>query len=423
METEKDRWSVARVARERGKLQLDPIYQREGGVWSSERKQLFIDSILNEYDVPKVYLHDLGDLDSGVRYAVVDGKQRLTTIHSFVDGQFCLGEDFLYQGQPLSSPPLAGNYYKDFSDETKEVFREKSLDVVIVKTADTEDIEELFSRLNNGEKLNAAEQRNAFGGKMATTIRLLAQSDFFLNKLGFPNRRYSHLEVAAKILYIEDCEMRQGKGNGFVDVKKRHLDKFVKDSKAVSDSELKKLVTFVDKHLNWMSPIFDAKDPQLGKQSFPQLMYLFTKKVSREYADDKLQNKVRDFLEVFAEERVDNQSRTEDERDPELTEYGRLTQQGTNDGDSMRRRTGILIRRFLKLYPEVALKDPKRNFDEDERLVIWQRAGKKCQVCDNKLSIDEMQADHTIMHSKGGPTTLDNARALCIPCNASKRHN
>ena len=214
METEKDRWPVARIARERGKLQLDPIYQREGGVWSTERKQLFIDSILNGYDVPKVYLHDLGELDSGVRYAVVDGKQRLTTIHAFIDGQFPLDEGFKYQGISLSSPPNPGQYYKDFSDETKEVFREKSLDIVIVKTSDTEDIEELFSRLNNGEKLNAAEQRNAFGGKMASQIRELATSDFFTRKLGFSNRRFSHLEVSAKILYIEDCEIKQGKGNG-----------------------------------------------------------------------------------------------------------------------------------------------------------------------------------------------------------------
>jgi hypothetical protein len=423
METEKDRWPVARIARERGKLQLDPIYQREGGVWSTERKQLFIDSILNGYDVPKVYLHDLGELDSGVRYAVVDGKQRLTTIHAFIDGQFPLDEGFKYQGVSLISPPNPGQYYKDFSDETKEVFREKSLDIVIVKTSDTEDIEELFSRLNNGEKLNAAEQRNAFGGKMASQIRELATSDFFTRKLGFSNRRFSHLEVSAKILYIEDCEIKQGKGNGFVDVKKRHLDKFVKDNKTISDSDLKKLVSAVEKHLNWMQPVFEDSDSQLGKQSFPQLMYLFTKKVNREYADSQLQLKIKDFLAAFTEERVENQRKTEDERDPELTEYGRLTQQGTNDGDSMRRRSSILVRRFLKFHPEISLRDAKRLFDEDERTVIWQRAGKKCQKCGNALSLEEMQADHILMHSHGGQTTLDNARALCVPCNASKKHN
>ena len=423
MDTEKDRWSVARIARERGKLLLDPVYQREGGVWSEPRKQLFIDSVINGFDVPKVYLHDLGQLDSGVRYAVVDGKQRLTTLHAFVDGQFPLAGDFEYQSTALDVPPMKGQYYKDFSDQTREVFREQALDIVIVKTSDVEDIEELFSRLNNGEKLNAAESRNAYGGKMSSKIRDLAQHEFFLTKLGFSSRRYSHLEVAAKILYIEECEIRQGKGAGFVDVKKRHLDKFVKDNKTISDSDMKKLMTAVERNLSWMQRIFDNTDSQLGKQSFPQLMYLFTKKLNREYADPQIQLKIKGFLEAFTEERVENQKKTEDERDPELSEYGRLTQQGTNDGDSMRRRTGILLRRFLKQNPEIALKDGKRLFDEDERIVIWQRASKKCEVCGNSIAIDEMQADHVLMHSHGGATTLENSRALCVPCNTSKKHN
>lgn len=423
METEKDRWTVAKISRERGRLVLDPLYQREGGVWSIDRKQLFIDSVFNGFDVPKIYLHDLGEQDSGARYAVVDGKQRLTTIHAFVDGQFPLADDFQYSLSDSSSTPSAGEFYKDFSEETREIFREKTLDVVIVKTDDVEDIEELFSRLNNGEKLNAAEQRNAFGGKMSAAIRSLADHDFFRVNLGFANRRYAHLEVAAKILYIEDCEVNQGKGNGFVDVKKRHLDKFVKDNKAISDSDLRKLVSAVHKNLAWMQPIFDPSDPQLGKQSFPQLHYLFTKKINREYADVQIQLKIKTFLGAFADLRLENQKKTEDERDSELTEYGRLTQQGTNDGDSMRRRTSILTRRFLKMYPEIELKDVRRLFDEDERAVIWQRANRKCAVCGNKISLDEMHADHIKLHANGGKTSLENARALCVPCNTSKKHN
>ena len=121
--------------------------------------------------------------------------------------------------------------------------------------------------------------------------------------------------------------------------------------------------------------------------------------------------------------RVENQKKTEDDRDSELTEYGRLSQQGTNDGDSMRKRTGILTRRFLNMNPDIALKDPKRLFDEDERHVIWTRAGKKCQACGNSISLDEMQADHVVLHSNGGPTTMENSRSLCVPCNTSKQHN
>ena len=41
------------------KIDLDPPYQRETGVWSKEKQQLFIDSLINKFDVPKIYFHDI----------------------------------------------------------------------------------------------------------------------------------------------------------------------------------------------------------------------------------------------------------------------------------------------------------------------------------------------------------------------------
>src|SRR2546430_1072171 len=37
----------------RNAININPPYQRESGVWSTAKKQLFIDSLMNEFDVPK----------------------------------------------------------------------------------------------------------------------------------------------------------------------------------------------------------------------------------------------------------------------------------------------------------------------------------------------------------------------------------
>jgi 5-methylcytosine-specific restriction endonuclease McrA len=34
---------------------------------------------------------------------------------------------------------------------------------------------------------------------------------------------------------------------------------------------------------------------------------------------------------------------------------------------------------------------------------------------------DEIEFDHVIPHSRGGPTTPENLRILCRPCNRKKR--
>jgi len=41
------------------RVNMSPRYQRDGGIWSLAKKQLFIDSLLNGYDIPKIYFNDV----------------------------------------------------------------------------------------------------------------------------------------------------------------------------------------------------------------------------------------------------------------------------------------------------------------------------------------------------------------------------
>ena len=77
----------------------DPPYQRNGDIWSLEKKQLLIDSIINRYDIPKLYFHRYEREEScrtGKMYAIIDGRQRLETIVKFIEGGFALSDDFEY---------------------------------------------------------------------------------------------------------------------------------------------------------------------------------------------------------------------------------------------------------------------------------------------------------------------------------------
>ncbi|MEP5219215.1 MAG: DUF262 domain-containing protein, partial [Lentilitoribacter sp.] len=73
---------------ERDEIRINPEYQRQGSVWTLEKKQLLIDSILNDYDLPKIYFHELEGSEiksAGYRFSVIDGRQRLETIWAFLD--------------------------------------------------------------------------------------------------------------------------------------------------------------------------------------------------------------------------------------------------------------------------------------------------------------------------------------------------
>ena len=411
---------------EKNRIDLEPPYQREGGVWSIEKQQLFIDSLINGYDVPKLYFHDISARNEPNLWAVIDGKQRLQAIWEFFSGTYSLAEDFTFAGDPRAihdgSTPRASQKYADFSEPLKEFFKSRTVDVVDVIAQDDDEIEDLFSRLNNGEPLNAAEKRNAMSGQMVKLIRDVAALPFFRSKLAFPNRRGAHLEVAAKFIKLE--QTYQDTKNVYSDLKKKHLDKMVKDYRDMSNADYQGLLGRVTSHVGRLERLFRDGDILLSKQSYPQMYYAWVREVESAYAVDKPHKTLIEFLEKFTADRIKNNQLPDEQRDNLFTEYGRLSMQGTNDMNSMQKRGQTLTRFLLDYAPETVLKDTKRAFTDDERYLIWKLHGKRCTQCSKELrDVSEMDADHITAWAKGGKTSLQNAQALCTVCNLKKGAN
>src|SRR5215471_13884499 len=103
--------SILVVYSERQEIELEPDYQRIGGIWTREKRQLLLDSLLNGFDVPKLYFHEFvphkQEGGKKFRYAIIDGKQRLQTIWDFIDGNLPLAEDFKYlRGEDIKAGGL-----------------------------------------------------------------------------------------------------------------------------------------------------------------------------------------------------------------------------------------------------------------------------------------------------------------------------
>src|SRR6266487_1264767 len=103
---------------DRDKVFMNPVYQREANIWSIEKKQLLIDSIINHFDIPKLYFHEYLEpkLIEGKKrkYAVIDGKQRLLAIWEFIDNAFSLSDKFEYLPDPKVN--LSGLTYRELTE-------------------------------------------------------------------------------------------------------------------------------------------------------------------------------------------------------------------------------------------------------------------------------------------------------------------
>jgi hypothetical protein len=340
-------FTVAKALAWRSAIEERPPYQRESAIWSLDKQQLFIDSLLNGYDVPKIYLHDLRGKRPTKVYAIVDGKQRLTTIWGFLGDAFPLAPDFGVERRnmpdlpPDAVAPKAGQRFSDFDRHWKEALRQTFLSVVLIRNATEEDIEDLFSRLNNGEPLNAAEKRNAMGGAMARLIRTVARRPFFTARLHFTNARHHHYELATRLLLVE--QSRLADPDVLPDLRSAALDAFVRANRRLSAADRAELTARLDAGLAAISRVFRPADPLLASPSNAFLYCLFVRSAVVDEPAAADPSAVRGFIEGFQRARVAALDLPEADRDPALIEFSGLMQHGTNDVRNVRRRLDILV--------------------------------------------------------------------------------
>jgi hypothetical protein len=80
-------WTLKKLYSIKNTIDPKPQYQR-GSVWALADKQLLIDSVLQGFDIPKIYLRKVGG--HGFAYEVADGQQRLRAIWDYMDDKYAL---------------------------------------------------------------------------------------------------------------------------------------------------------------------------------------------------------------------------------------------------------------------------------------------------------------------------------------------
>lgn len=133
-----------------GVLDLQPEYQRNL-VWDNQRKSLLIESLLLKIPIPAFYLDEKKD---GTK-SVIDGLQRLSAIHSFLNDEF-----ELRKLEYLSS--CDGKKFSQLDNKYKSYVLDTALSVNILGTVCPDMVKfDVFRRVNTGGlPLNPQEIRN-----------------------------------------------------------------------------------------------------------------------------------------------------------------------------------------------------------------------------------------------------------------------
>ncbi len=145
------------------KVDVSPSYQR-GSVWTKPQKKLLIDSVLRNYDIPKLYFRKISR--KPFEFEVVDGHQRLDSIFEFFNNEFSLPSD----ADAIDGKKIADLDFASLPTEIQLQFQSATFDVVVLENYSDDEIDDMFARFQNGTPLNAAEKRRVIPGNMRTVV-------------------------------------------------------------------------------------------------------------------------------------------------------------------------------------------------------------------------------------------------------------
>ena len=411
----------------------NPEYQR-GAVWNPDQQKKLIDSVMRGYQLPIIYLHDKKKTVAGRRketFDIIDGQQRITALHSFVEGAFPLfaADDkrarfpkFL-QDEPC---PWGGKYFHQLSEDLQSHLLDAKLPIAYIETDNSNEVRDLFVRLQSGSPLNAQEKRDTYPGQVTDFILRLGGKpdiirypghDFFRRVLrmkpGQDRGKTRQLAAQIAILFLE----RRSKGHEhFTDINASAVDNYYYANLDfdLESPDCKRLLAILDK-LNDL--LGNGKSLPLRGHDAMHLV-LFLDSIWDNYTrswESTLQQAQGEFSATLAKAA---KSTKRSEPDEAWLQYGIWTRSNSDRGDNIRRRHLYYSQRMCEFLGNLIPLDTKRAFDAFERQIIYSRDGGVCRHpgCHAEVQWEEAEIHHIKPHSEGGQTVLGNGALVHKHC-------
>ena len=283
---------------DRDRINLSPSFERRSAPWALRDKQLLINSVLNRFDIPKIYVADFTYVESSLNerrtpFAMIDGKQRLTTFFAFLADELRLDDTPVFlDGKNVSVDGFSYIELQHRFPALARRFEEFVPTVMSVISDSLEDVQELFIRLNLSVSISGPERRNAMPGPLPHLIRDLSVHEFFRKYATFPINRGQDLNAAAKFLLMENVQ-------GFASVKKKDLDRFVEAAKDKTKDDFQAPHAQANQTLGIMTRVFRTSDPLLSGQAQICAYYWLARTHGTNHGA-----RIRDFLQHFELERA-----------------------------------------------------------------------------------------------------------------------
>ncbi|TET17182.1 MAG: DUF262 domain-containing protein [Dehalococcoidia bacterium] len=381
---------------DRGELKPDPDWQR-GYIWKLKDEQLLVDSILKGIPIPKFYLTVEYDPRKGANiYYAVDGQQRLTAVHRFLNNKFPVEID---EKQYL---------FRDLDSPTQERITTYKFNGHYLKNYAQADVNFLFQRLNRtGIKLtNMEEWNNEFSGSNVLTMvkELEKERGAFYETTIYTDDNIKRMLPLDDIVDLCNCLKNSAvQGGG-----KAELQTFLTNRRDISPTESSRLKSKFRKAINNVREILSKQDLEsslYGKRTHFISLFLAIGLLIPKYYILTDTKKLKENLLNF----IENQPEPYKE-----SVLGAIRQKAKRE-TRVKLLQGVILKHAKEL-------DETRLFDEGLKQKFWRQYGHTCQICTREIKrYQDATLDHIEPWAKGGKTKESNAQLAHKKCNRIKR--
>lgn len=377
-------------------LVLNLEYQRSY-VWERIRgkRERLIDSLLREFDIGTIFLRRVEKIRSGkplTIYECLDGQQRLRAIFDFIEAKYPTSVEITCE---LGKPSL----FEDLGPEYKIRLTDTWIKPVIVNSDDEDMISDIFMRLQEGVPLGGPEKLNAMRGEIKNAVVELSKHPFLKNT-GISEYRFSYRYLCTQLMSLEINEVLESQK--FVNMRYKDLKSMYE---SFADVDKKTVVTMmvnkVKSNLNFLEEVLNTDAGVIQNRSDAISIYLLASHLRAKYAISTKKDDFKHFVRIFLE-------KVETEKSSPWLDFRANRRRATTTGKIVQENFEIILREFLKILPDLELKDDKRIFDWGQKLAIYNIQDGKCKACGKPVHIKEADFHHKKPWDKGGRTTVKN---------------
>ena len=354
-------WTVTNIEKmhdEKKVLSFDHPIQRKSEQWSDTQKSLLIHSMLANYPVPNIYVlrEDSQELDEKNKpvfnYFVMDGKQRLTSVLSYIWGEFPLDENIPAITIEDVEYQIAGKYFCDLEEPVQYEIKRYKFDIIAFEECSNREIEEIFFRLNNSTPLTKSQVAKAkVGVEIAELINELLTSKFFTTSCNFSKAQLKASDDQ-KVL-IQSMMLLDTNNVLDFELKDFSENSILEYSESIRGTYTDKQSNILKSAIQYLTDAFPEKNKQLRKISIPTLVYM------ADIAEDKEIKPMyfRQWFEFFTEE------------DELMEDYKTFCSTGSTKLEKVQGRLAVMTKSFCK-YHEIEIPEELKDMvaDVEEKL-------------------------------------------------------